>query len=264
MAARGFLAGGLSLCMAMMAHGVQAQSGPCRQALALGLDVSASVDAREYRLQLDGLAHALQAPKVASALLAMPSAPVHLLIYEWSGSADQQILVDWTAVRGPADIAVIADSLAQVRRRSAAPGTALGPAMRAGAAFLERRAACWKRTLDISGDGMANSGPRPETVKPELAAQGITVNALVIGADAPGSGDLRQAEISALSAYFRAHVITGPDAFVQTALGYEEYAQAMARKLARELEGRVLSALGRADRAPQPVPEPQHRTGPPQ
>jgi len=38
-------------------------------------------------------------------------------------------------------------------------------------------------------------------------------------------------------------VIAGPDAFVQTALGYEEYGEAMARKLERELEGLVFSDL---------------------
>ncbi|MCX8955594.1 DUF1194 domain-containing protein, partial [Ruegeria sp. NA] len=38
--------------------------GECRQALALGLDVSGSVDSREYRLQLDGLASALTRPEV--------------------------------------------------------------------------------------------------------------------------------------------------------------------------------------------------------
>lgn len=226
-----------------MSGAVQAQSDPCRQALALGLDVSASVDAREYRMQLDGLAAALSAPEVVNALLAMPSAPVQLLVYEWSGSTDQQVLVEWTAVRSHADIAVIVETLGQVRRRSAAPGTALGPAMRAGAAHLSRRAGCWKRTLDISGDGMANSGPRPEVVKGELAAQGITVNGLVIGADAPGFGDLRQAEISALSSYYRVNVITGRDAFVQTAIGYEDYAQSMTRKLKRELEGLVVSSV---------------------
>lgn len=36
-------------------HAAQAN---CRLALALGLDVSGSVDSREYRLQLDGLANA--------------------------------------------------------------------------------------------------------------------------------------------------------------------------------------------------------------
>ena len=57
---------------------------PCRQALALGLDVSGSVDGGEYRLQLDGLAAALREPAVIAAMLSVPSAPVHLAIFEWS------------------------------------------------------------------------------------------------------------------------------------------------------------------------------------
>ena len=47
----------------------------CRQALALGLDVSGSVDALEYRLQLDGVAGALLDPEVIGAFLAFPDAP---------------------------------------------------------------------------------------------------------------------------------------------------------------------------------------------
>ena len=44
----------------------------CRLALSLGLDVSSSVDAREYRLQTEGLAAALIAPEVRGAFLAAP------------------------------------------------------------------------------------------------------------------------------------------------------------------------------------------------
>lgn len=235
----------LAGCLAAgaLAAPVAAQDSPCRQALALGLDVSASVDAREYRLQLNGLAEALNAPSVVASLLAMPSAPVHLMVYEWSGLEDQHTLIDWTAIRSRADIDIVRATLGQIIRRDAAPGTALGPAMQVGADHLNRRAGCWHRTLDISGDGKANAGIRPKAVKSNLDAQGVTVNALVIGADTPSSGDLRQAEISELSAYFRANVITGPDAFVQTALGYEEYAHSMARKLERELKGLVVSSL---------------------
>ncbi|MGR3364390.1 MAG: DUF1194 domain-containing protein, partial [Maritimibacter harenae] len=47
-----------------------AQEADCRQALVLALDVSGSVDAGEYRLQMDGLAQALTAPEVAAAILA--------------------------------------------------------------------------------------------------------------------------------------------------------------------------------------------------
>lgn len=233
----------LAAFIAWLDAAATAQEGPCRQALALGLDVSASVDAREYRLQLNGLAEALNAPPVRRALLQSPQAPVHILVYEWSGPSDQVVLADWTAIRSGADISVLQETLRQVRRREATPGTSLGPAMRFAAEKLQERRNCWRRTLDISGDGKANAGPRPADMRMELSAQGITVNALVIGADSPNFGDQRQIEIGELSAYFATNVITGPDSFVQTALGYDAYAEAMTRKLERELQGQVISSL---------------------
>lgn len=217
----------------------------CRQALALGLDVSGSVDAREYRLQIEGLVAALDAAPVRAALFAMANAHVELMVFEWSGTRDQHVLLPWQAIRSEADIEIMQETLLQTTRRASSPGTALGAAMRTGLAQLEMRAQCWKRTLDISGDGKSNLGARPQDVRDVLAQAGVTVNALVIGADAPSLGDLRQAEIGELSSYFRANVITGEDAFVQTALGYEEYGEAMARKLERELDTLTLSDLPR-------------------
>nr|WP_298841779.1 DUF1194 domain-containing protein [uncultured Roseobacter sp.] len=215
----------------------------CRQALALGLDVSGSVDLREYRLQIDGLVTALNNPDVVSLLLSTPSAPVSLIIYEWSGPDDQAVLVPWTAIRGPADLRDISVILSRTERRSSTPGTALGTAMALGASLLTQKDHCWKKTLDISGDGKSNLGPRPRDVRTDVSDLGITVNALVIGADSPASGDRRQQELGELSSYFRAEVITGPDSFVQTAIGFEAYADAMTLKLKRELEGLAISAL---------------------
>ena len=216
-------------------------AGQCRQALALALDVSGSVDAREYRLQLDGLALALDDAQVRAALTSNPAAPVRLLVFEWSGPEDQVVLVPWTAVTGPGVIDGIIATLRGTARREASPGTGLGTAMQRGTAELGRQGDCWRRTLDISGDGKSNLGPRPRDVKPGVAAAGVTVNGLVIGADNPDIGDLRQTEIGELSAYFRAEVIVGADAFVETALGYDDYADAMTVKLLRELDGLVLS-----------------------
>ncbi|WP_299777791.1 DUF1194 domain-containing protein [uncultured Roseobacter sp.] len=215
----------------------------CRQALALGLDVSGSVDLREYRLQLDGLVTALNDPEVVRILLAVPTAPISLMVFEWSGPADHTVLVPWTAMANRETLATISTTLAETERRDTTPGTALGVAMDTGAAYLDQKKGCWKRTLDISGDGQSNLGPRPRDVKNAIGARGITINALVIGADAPATGDLRQSEIGELSSYFRAEVITGPDAFVQTALGFEDYAAAMTAKLKRELDDLTISAL---------------------
>lgn len=214
----------------------------CRQALALALDVSGSVDAREYRLQMGGLAQALGSPAVRAALLERPEAPVELLVFEWSGPLDQNTLVPWTRITDAQALEGVIGQLGSVERRAdATPGTALGVAMLHGARLLAQRGACWRRTLDISGDGKSNLGPRPRTVKPQLEGAGITINGLVIGADNPAGGDLRQSDIAELSAYFSAEVILGPDAFIEVALGFEDYAAAMEVKLLRELEGMVLS-----------------------
>ncbi|WP_187430464.1 hypothetical protein ROLI_006280 [Roseobacter fucihabitans] len=215
----------------------------CRQALAMGLDVSGSVDLREYRLQLDGLITALNHPDVVAALLAAPDAPVSLLVFEWSGPVDPSVLVPWTPINNAAALQNISETLATTSRRDTSPGTALGEAMMLGAQYLDQQSDCWKRTLDISGDGRSNSGPRPRDVKQAIDARGITINALVIGADTQTSDRDQQSDIAELSSYFAAEVITGPDAFVQVSLGYEAYAEAMTAKLKRELDGMAIGRL---------------------
>ena len=229
----------IALCL--LCATAQTSDAACRQALALGLDVSGSVDLQEYRLQIDGLVTALNDHEVVSLLLSTPDAPVTIIVYEWSGPNDQVTLVPWTEVRNADDLRQVSVTLSRTERRASTPGTALGTAMETGASLLGQKSHCWKRTLDISGDGESNLGPRPRDVKEALSEQGITVNALVIGADAPASGDRRQQELSELSSYFRAEVITGPDSFVQTAIGFEAYADAMTLKLKRELDGIAIS-----------------------
>jgi len=210
----------------------------------MGLDVSGSVNKSEYRLQLDGLAFALIDPDVQRAILAQPGHPVHLAVYEWSGPAYQRLLLGWTAIRDPDTLFRISAHLAATQRHPAPPGTALGNAMQFGAELLAGGSDCRKRTLDISGDGKSNFGPHPRDIRMALSATDLTLNALVIGTDAPETGETRQVELAELSAYFNAWVITGPGAFVETAVGFEDYQSAMTRKLLRELETLAMSSLG--------------------
>ena len=215
----------------------------CRQALVLGLDVSGSVDAQEFRLQLDGLANAIEAPQVVERLLAMPSAPVRLAAFDWSTTERQRVIVPWREVRSSADISTIAAQLRSTKRAFNAAATAnstataLGTAMTFGVGLLEQQESCWKLTLDISGDGKNNTGIAPQDV---FVANTFTINGLVIGADNPPIGDVRLIEIADLSSYYRTTVLRGPDAFVETALGFRDFEDAMTRKLIRELEGLVI------------------------
>ncbi len=223
----------------------QAQA-QCRLALALGLDVSGSVDAAEYRLQLDGLAAALGAPEVQAQLFAVPGATVRIAVYEWSGPDDQRLLLDWTELDSTAAVGAAQAHLRGIVRTGASPMTAIGSAILEGLALLGRSGDCAARTLDLSGDGTSNAGPSLKEGRTAAAAAGVTVNGLVIGADAPRVTDRRQAHIGELTAYFRRNVMSGPGAFVETALGFEDFEAAMRRKLERELRAVVVGMNGPA------------------
>ncbi|QPM88897.1 DUF1194 domain-containing protein [Pseudooceanicola algae] len=230
----------IALLLATLAASVApASAESCRKALALGLDVSGSVDADEYRLQLDGLAAALGESEVRRALLDIPGAPARLMVFEWSGPADQRVLAPWRSIRSPGDIAALQDQLRHTQRQAMEPSTALGAAMNFARRELDAQDDCWSLVLDVSGDGVHNTRPHPASV--DMGR--ITVNALAIGS---GDGTGRGGEsmgIQKLSAYFRAYVLRGPDAFVETALGFEGYHAAMARKLLRELQVLAVSQV---------------------
>jgi uncharacterized protein DUF1194 len=231
-------AGGVASPAAVGVASPVAAGASCRQALALALDVSGSVNAAEYRLQSRGLANALLDPEVSAAFLSLPQAPVRLFIYEWAEGAPR-VLQDWREIRDAEDLVQTAALLRRNRRVRMPPATQLGRAMRFGARALAAQQDCWKLTLDISGDGKSNAGPRPRDVRNSGVLGRATVNGLLISSTGPG-----------LENYFRAEVLHGPDAFVEQARGYSAYSDAMRRKLLRELKILAVGALNPADVAP--------------
>jgi hypothetical protein len=196
----------------------------CRLALSLGLDVSSSVDAREYKLQTAGLAAALVAPEVQEAFRAAPGRPVMLHVFEWSGWQQQTERLPWTAIETPDDLARVAGHLAGQGRSFEQYPTALGYALVFGARALGQRTDCERRTLDVSGDGTNNDGVAPDVARRDFPLEGITINGLVIGAN-----------VATLGRYYQQFVIQGPGAFVEVAADYADFERAMRRKLLREL-----------------------------
>ncbi|NIY72286.1 DUF1194 domain-containing protein [Marivivens donghaensis] len=203
----------------------------CRQALALGLDVSGSVDPSEYRLQLDGLAGALTSQDVSEAILSDTIAPIRLAVYQWSGPEAVKLLVPWTALDSAAAIADVAATLEATNTAPSDVTTAIGAAILTGEALMDQQPECWRHTLDLSGDGQNNNGPRPQDIPERFD---MTVNGLVVlGAD----------NDDALISYWKTNVIRGPQRFVETASGFEDYEKAMRRKLLREVRSLALGAL---------------------
>lgn len=209
----------------------------CRLALVLALDVSSSVDAAEDTLQRQGLVAALTAPEVRAAFFATDD-PVALAVYEWSGRYNQEMVLDWVMVRGPAELLMAAETVAASQRSYNDFPTAMGYALGYGAGVLARGPDCLQQTLDMAGDGQNNEGFGPQAAYREFGFDAVTVNGLVVNA-----ADY-EAEVG-LIAFYKAEVLHGPGAFMEVAQGFEDYERAMRRKLVRELSPPVLGAVAR-------------------
>jgi len=222
------LAGALGLLSAAGAAAAQ----DCRLALVLALDVSSSVDPGEYELQKSGLAAALDAPEVREALLTGIGGHVALAVFEWSGRYQQEMMIDWTVLDShPAIDATIARIAAAQRSYSRFP-TAIGYALGYGAGVLQRGPVCARSVLDVSGDGVNNEGFEPSLAYRNFPLDHVTVNGLVI---------LGQ-DISVLP-YYRREVRRGDGAFVEQAQGFDDFADAMTRKLYREINDVMVGGL---------------------
>lgn len=193
----------------------------CELALALAVDVSGSVDAGEYRVQMDGLAVALRDPLISEALVL---AQAELMLVQWTGSTRQQITIPWTRIDSFERLDAFADQVASDPRLWRNYSTAIGEALTYTLSAFDGMSHCDRRLIDISGDGFSNEGLEPGEVRQALRDAGIVVNAIAIEASEPD-----------LTAYFFENVITGEGAFVVSASSFEEYPGRIRKKLLREV-----------------------------
>jgi hypothetical protein len=207
-------------------------------ALVFAVDVSASVDAQEYELQHEGIARAFENPQVIAAIAQGSQGAIEALVLEWSDRDKQIVTVDWMRVSDARSGAAFAAAL-RAGQRSSAGLTAIGDALLAAAAALKRAPdPAARRVIDLSGDGMANIGPPPATVRDALVTQGVTVNGLAILKTEPS-----------LDRYYDQNVIGGAGAFLLRVEDFQSFAAAMQQKLLAEVAARPDRELAPAGRA---------------
>lgn len=203
-------------------------SWACGLALLLALDVSGSVDAREFEIQRDGLAAALRDPIVSEALV---RANANVAVMQWTGTTRHRITIHWTEVADFDDLERLALSVQQEPRVWRNFSTAIGEALTVAIAAFAPVQTCNRKIIDVSGDGQSNEGRQPSGLRGLLSEAGITVNALAIETESEKD----------LTGYFFENVIWGDGAFVETAQGFEDYPRAIRAKLRRETTKQLAS-----------------------
>lgn len=223
------LLGGLALGLAAialpLAPAKAAGSRPVSVELVLAVDVSLSVDDQEYQLQVGGIADALRRPEVIE-VIGRHEQGVAVTLMQWSGTATQDEEPQWRVLSSRASVLAFAEEVEHTHRSPYGYLTGIGNAILAGVQLLAVNGFIGEdRKIDISGDGRSNSGPEPSGARDWALSQSISINGLAIENTEPGLGD-----------YYQHHVIGGPGAFVIRVANYQDFTEAMARKLVRELE----------------------------
>ncbi len=207
-----------ALAALMTVTGLAARA--CEVALVLAIDVSNSVDAGEYRLQVDGLAAALRDPGIADTLV---DGRMALAVMQWSGADRQDVTLPWRRMAGPGDVAAFAAAVHAMPRAFVISDTAPGDAIRAAMALFSEVPDCARQVIDLSGDGAQNAGSSTQLASRAAHRAGIAVNGLAI-----------ESIGLAITQFYRRAVVT-PGGFVMTARTHADYARAIREKIRREI-----------------------------
>lgn len=214
---------------------VHADDIPVDLELALGIDVSGSVDEEEAVLQRNGYISAFRHPSIVDAIQHGALGRIAVSYYEWAGFGHMKIIAPWTLIKDEKTANGFADLLTREDPETARR-TAIAAAITFGADYFEKNGfSARRRVLDISGDGPNNWGELVHLARDRAVARGITINGLPIINDRPSFFGRRP--MPDLDLYYRDCVIGGPGAFYIVANDFKDFARAVLRKLILEIAG---------------------------
>lgn len=228
----------LSILFGFLPKTAKAQYQGCDLALVLAMDASSSVNAKEYDLQMKGMASALLDTEVTDAILSLGG--MYMAAFEWNGRTNQKMLFNWSQLNTEADIFALAQALATHQRNSEKSPTALGSALGfAHRLFPQLPTQCLRQVVDVSGDGINNEGITPDKVYALWDFSKITVNGLAIKGSDPLHDNIHQD----VDNYYRQQVLRGNGSFLVIAENFESFEEAMKRKLLKEIVPGAVGAL---------------------
>ena len=194
--------------------------------LQLLLDVSGSVNSSEYQLQLDGYANAFGSTDLQQAILNGPIGSIAVQLIMWSGSSQQQVMIDWSLIDSIESASSLSSAIVSLARPFAG-FTAIGSAISYGyPTFQNNGFDGTQNVIDVSGDGTNNSGISPSQARALALNNGInTINGIVI------------TESQSVQDQYMDDVIGGDDAFMLATSDFQTFEQAINQKLIGEITG---------------------------
>lgn len=229
---RSLLAASAALAAKPSGNRAWAQPEPVDVLLVLAVDVSRSIDEDEARLQREGYRNAVSDPRVIEVVRRGMIGAIGLAYVEWAGFEYQRLVLPWTRISNQVQADAWASALAEAPRASLSWTSISGGIDFARRTLAEAPFEGTRRVIDVSGDGVNNSGRPAEMARDEAVADGIVINGLPIVNDRPTFG--RMPAIP-LDQYFQQNVIGGTGAFMIVAEDFDAFGTAVRRKLIREI-----------------------------
>jgi Protein of unknown function (DUF1194) len=194
-------------------------------ALVLAVDTSGSVSMDRFELQKRGYAAAFRNPHVLNAIRSLGTQSISVTMFQWTGPLLHIVVADWTLIKDAASAAAFADAIDAAPRKLFGGGTSISGAIDYGRTLLAQSPYKGARlVIDVSGDGSNNSGRPAAMARDEAVADGIGINGLPILTVEPD-----------LDHYYFTNVIGGPGAFMVPVANYDNFADAVLKKLINEI-----------------------------
>jgi Protein of unknown function (DUF1194) len=194
-------------------------------ALVLAVDTSGSVSMGRFELQKQGYAAAFRNRQVLNAIRSLGTQSIAVTMMQWTGPFLHVVVADWTLIKDEASANAFAAAIEAVPRRLFGGGTSISGAIDFSRLLLAQSPyRAIRRIIDVSGDGSNNSGRDVIEARDEAVRDGVTINGLPILTVEPG-----------LDIYYRDHVIGGPGAFMIPVADYDNFADAVLKKLINEI-----------------------------
>ena len=239
-------------CMALAPNGraEAAETPQVDTALIVSVDVSNSVDQDRYKLQMEGIAKALEDPGVIEAIAGGPNGGILFSMVTWADRPT--IALPWVKIANKADAVAVAQRVRALPQQGG-EFTCMTRMLRSANDKIVPQvpAKALRVVIDVSGDGPDNcNADEPiDKVRDELVSNGVTVNGLPIlegantaAAAIPGSPAVAQPDFPTsggmgLEDWYRAHVMGGSGSFVLPANGYADFGRAIRQKFVIEISG---------------------------